>query len=149
MAAFPHEKMSVMIHIVGFTTGLHEDLERDVVVPSVDGVLLTDLIDRFESVADMRPRGDHYGGLVPAAHAPFGEHLLGRAAGSRVPLLGCSCGDGGCWPLLAGIFASEDAVVWKDFEQPHRPSRDYTGFGPFRFDRVQYDSAVQELLTRL
>jgi hypothetical protein len=139
----------IMIHTVGFATGFHDELDRAVVVPTVDGVLLTDLIDRFEAATGMQPSGDHYGGLVPAAHAPFGEHLLGRPAGSRVPLLGCSCGDWGCWPLLAGIFASEETLVWKDFEQPHRPSRDYAGFGPFRFDRVQYESAVQDLLARL
>jgi hypothetical protein len=31
------------------------------------------------------------------------------------------------------------------FRQPHRPDWDYSGFGPFVFDRAQYDEALQLL----
>lgn len=31
------------------------------------------------------------------------------------------------------------------FEQPYRKTRDYTAFGPFQFDRHQYDDALQAL----
>ncbi|WP_052852642.1 hypothetical protein [Streptomyces avicenniae] len=36
-------------------------------------------------------------------------------------------------------------VIWDSFEQPHRQTRDYSGFGPFHFDRYQYDDAVNAL----
>ncbi|MFD2472882.1 hypothetical protein [Amycolatopsis silviterrae] len=114
-------------------------------VPVVDGVALTELIDRFELAAGMSPAGDAYGGLNPRAFAGTpAEHFHGLdPADGKTPLLGCSCGDWGCWPLLARVTVTGDEVVWDAFEQPHRPERDYRGFGPFRFARAGYDAAVR------
>ncbi|MFC7616095.1 hypothetical protein ACFQV2_24110 [Actinokineospora soli] len=77
---------------------------------------------------------------------PFDAHFLGGSAthGTRVPLLGCSCGDLGCWPLLAHVGVADGRVVWDLFEQPFRPDRDYDRFGPFRFDLRQYRDALAE-----
>ncbi|WP_406630767.1 hypothetical protein [Amycolatopsis sp. WGS_07] len=114
-------------------------------VPFVDDVALTELIDRFELAAGMSPAGDAYGGLsLRAFEGTPTEHFHGQADGAT-PLLGCSCGDWGCWPLLARITVTGDEVVWDAFAQPHRPKRDYRGFGPFRFARAQYDAAVLRL----
>ncbi|WP_200862949.1 hypothetical protein [Amycolatopsis orientalis] len=41
------------------------ELDVPVVVPYVDDVALTELIDRFELGAGMSPAGEAYGGLVP------------------------------------------------------------------------------------
>ncbi len=59
-------------------------------------------------------------------------------------LLGCDCGEVGCWPLTAQATVTEQTVMWSDFGQPHRPNWNYDGFGPFTFDRVSYDEAVGE-----
>ncbi|MFD5095154.1 hypothetical protein ACFWMR_31440 [Amycolatopsis thailandensis] len=117
------------------------------VVPRVDGTPLTDLIDKFETDAGMRPSGDAYGGLVPQffRFGPMEDHFHGRPGDAKTPLLGCECGEWGCWPLLARITTTDDLVIWDAFEQPHRPARDYTGFGPFRFDRHRYDDALGKL----
>lgn len=127
-----------------------EDATVVAVVPMIDDVALTDLIDDFERRAGMEPRDDAYGGLIPAFYR-FGaaaEHFLGvppgREAG-RVPLLGCECGEWGCWPLTADVHATVDEVVWANFGQPHRVDRDYSGFGPFRFGRADYEDALAEL----
>jgi hypothetical protein len=64
-------------------------------------------------------------------------------------LLACDCGDWGCWPLMARITVTERSVTWDAFEQPHRSTRDYTGFGPFRFDRRRYDAALQDLCSEV
>ena len=64
---------------------------------------------------------------------------------NRVYLLGCQCGEVGCWPLIARIRAERESVVWDCFEQPHRKERDYSGFGPFVFDTEQYREAVAAL----
>jgi len=122
------------------------------VVPSVDGEELTDLIHEFEKRAGLETRDVSYGGLIPAQFrfGPLSGHFLAEEGAfvneqGKVPLLGCSCGEWGCWPLLALVTADDDAVVWSAFEQPHRPKRDYSGFGPYRFERAEYDEALQAL----
>ncbi|WP_225726540.1 MULTISPECIES: hypothetical protein [unclassified Nocardia] len=125
-------------------------MRRDRVIPRVDGVPLTDLIDRFELDAGMRPAGGAYGGLVPAyaRSLRMDAHFHGMstmAMGSKIPVLVCECGEWGCWPLLAEITVTDDFVIWDRIEQPYRPARDYTAFGPFRFKRKQYDRALRDL----
>lgn len=46
---------------------------------------------------------------------------------------------------MAQVHADGERVVWADFEQPHRPTRDYSAFGPFSFERSAYDEALGEL----
>ncbi|MFD0312459.1 hypothetical protein [Streptomyces sp. NPDC127119] len=121
-----------------------------VVVPHIDGTPLTELIDEYEIAAGMQPAGDAYGGLIPEffRFGPMQDHFLGlstSAMGSKTPVLGCECGEWGCWPLMARITATADLVTWDAFEQPHRKTRDYVAFGPFQFDRHQYDDALQAL----
>jgi hypothetical protein len=80
------------------------------------------------------------------------DHFLGQstdAMGPKTPLLGCECGEWGCWPLMARIIVTADVVTWDRFEQPYRKTRVYTAFGPFQFDRHQYDDALHTLSTRI
>jgi hypothetical protein len=110
------------------------------------------LIDRFEIVAGMQPAGDAYDGLIPAffRFGPMDDHFHGRstsAMGPKTPVLGCECGEWACWPLMTGITVTDDQVTWDAFEQPYRKARDYSGFGPFRFARRQYDEALAVLMT--
>ncbi|MEU6663036.1 hypothetical protein [Streptomyces sp. NPDC046821] len=121
-----------------------------VVRPFIDGAPLTELIDSFEIASGMRPAGDAYGGLIPGFYrfGPMQDHFHGRSAnamGPKTPVLGCECGEWGCWPLMARISTTADLVIWDSFEQPHRETRDYTAFGPFQFERHQYDDALLAL----
>jgi hypothetical protein len=88
--------------------------------------------------------------LLPSRHF-YGEQAHPETREGRVELLLCrDCGEIGCWPILARIEVAEDQVTWSDFQQPHRtgPGKsavwDYSHFGPFVFERVQYDEALQE-----
>lgn len=121
-----------------------------VIVPRIDGAPLTELIDGFETDAGMTPAGNVYGGLIPQFYrfGPMEDHFRGLstdAMGPGTPLLGCECGEWGCRPLMARITVTADLVVWDSFEQPHRKTRDYTAFGPFRFERHQYDAELHML----
>lgn len=140
-----------MVSTVAFVAGAGAT-ERLEVVPVVDGIPLTDRIHAFEQKTGIETRPESYAGLVPAyfRFGPASEHYLGRAkvraGGAKTPLLGCICGEWGCWPLLARIVVEPDVVRWVEFEQPHRPDLDYSGFGPFVFERAAYESAYQGLV---
>ncbi|MFI9561456.1 hypothetical protein [Nonomuraea endophytica] len=139
------------LRVIEFTVRRRPDLQVHEVVPRIDGHLLLDLIDRFETGSGMRPAGDVYGGLIPAyyRYGPLDEHFLGKensGLGPKTAVLGCECGEVGCWPLMTRITLTGDLVVWDAFEQVHRPNRDYAAFGPFLFDRAQYGQALGALL---
>ena len=59
----------------------------------------------------------------------------------KIAVLGCVCGEPGCWPFQFRITLRDDVVIWSDFEQPHRTWH-YDEIQPFVFDRAQYLSAL-------
>jgi hypothetical protein len=63
-------------------------------------------------------------------------------------LLGCQCGEVGCWPLAARIVKTGNTMVWDMFRQEHRPDRDYSSFGPFTFDAEQYKTVINEIASQ-
>lgn len=90
-----------------------------------------------------------YMGLGPWAIGGSSAHFLTQPRavwfgdGDTV-LLGCDCGEWGCWPLTADISASDDRVVWTHFRQGHR-DWDLSTLGPFTFARAAYEQALHEL----
>jgi hypothetical protein len=54
----------------------------------------------------------------------------------------------GCWPLVCWVAVDDRHVTWQSFEQPYRKGRDYSAFGPFMFDLVQYREALAGLVER-
>jgi hypothetical protein len=115
------------------------------IVPILNGVRLTALVEQFERECHYEPAGG-YAGIVPTQFnfGPLDQYFLAINA-DRHWLLGCECGEAGCWPLEARIVMKERETVWDRFKQPFRPERDYSSFGPFRFDPDQYRQSVIEL----
>jgi hypothetical protein len=99
-----------------------------------------------------------YAGLPPNDDTcPPSKHFLGQPSyanyryDAKTQVLGCECGEAGCWPLVCLIEAGPTRVKWSQFEQPHRtvkrtkdPWR-YDELGPFEFDRSQYERALEML----
>ena len=90
-----------------------------------------------------------YEGLAAQEVLAPSRHLLGEPLAhleviddGRVALLGCECGEAGCWPLLARVEATGEYVTWSEFAQPHRAQWRHDSLGPFTFDRAQYESAL-------
>jgi hypothetical protein len=116
--------------------------------PTIDGQSLSAMVAAFESQRGYEPAGG-YAGIIPA-NFNFGDltrHYEARGerqwpSPGHAWLLGCDCGEVGCWPLTARIAVTAENVTWSNFSQEHRPDRDYDGFGPFVFNRDQYASAV-------
>lgn len=125
-------------------------LHASTVTPLVDGASLADLIEQFESAKTMEPAGG-YAGIVPwyFNFGPLTAYFLGESTVDywrdlgKVALLGCECGEVGCWPLFARVTVADSEVAWSEFEQPHRPARDYSEFGPFEFDLGEYRAALE------
>ncbi|SEC07396.1 hypothetical protein SAMN04489844_1625 [Nocardioides exalbidus] len=90
-----------------------------------------------------------YMGLGPWALGGSSTHFLDnpRAVwfddGDTV-LLGCDCGEWGCWPLVADITATDVQVTWSCFRQGHR-DWNLSTLGPFVFARPEYDEALRKL----
>jgi hypothetical protein len=82
------------------------------------------------------------------------EHFLGDPGShmycgprEKTVLLGCTCGDAGCWPLMARIEVTATEVRWNDFEQPHRREWSHAGLGPLAFSREHYMRELDEAAT--
>ncbi|MFI1018700.1 hypothetical protein [Streptomyces sp. NPDC020965] len=80
-----------------------------------------------------------------------GRHFLGDPgpefaypSANTTPVLGCSCGVWGCWPLLAVITATPATVVWSGFRQPFREEWGELAIGPYLFARPAYEAALAE-----
>ena len=99
-----------------------------------------------------------YAGLPPDEDTcPPSKHFLGEPSATlykyaaKTQVLGCECGEVGCWPLLCLIEADRTRVRWSSFEQPHRSGKgvqsrwNYDQLGPFEFNRGQYQRALEAL----
>jgi hypothetical protein len=128
--------------------------------PYINGVHLRDLARAVElpaAEADGQPElAGSYAGLAADPEVCWpSRHFLGApriswfdisndngADDAETVLLGCVCGEAGCWPLACDVIMGHDVVVWQHFRTGHR-SWDLGGLGPFRFDRDQYEAAVR------
>lgn len=120
------------------------------IVPYLSGVPLAELLRGVELPAARRRghaslAGD-YAGLTGDAVRWPGRHYLGEPheslSGRDSVLLGCTCGDTGCWPFSAVVHLGEDTVVWTDYAHGFLDA-DYCELREFTFDRAQYEDAVR------
>lgn len=128
-----------------------------VITPILNEIPLTELVQSFERERGFEPAGG-YGGLIPQwfKYGPLDRYFLGHfdkdsyfGRMGRIYLLGCTCGEVGCWPLAARVRAEAESVIWDSFQQEHRPERDYSQFGPFTFEDDEYERAVANLRATL
>ena len=120
-------------------------------VPLISGIRLTKLVEEHDLKVGNQPAGG-FGGLVRKSFnfGPWDRYFMAEAGSRKIErdghyLLGCTCGELSCWPLVARIARDGELMVWDCFRQPNRPELDYSSFGPFRFEINQYRLAVSEL----
>ena len=121
----------------------------------VDGVSLMELARAVETpFAQREGHPDLAGAYAWLSANPSTRRALtprATAEDEKVTLLGCTCGDPGCWPLLARITQDASSVTWSEFEQPHRGEESaaghwsYAGLGPFVFERELYERELDKL----
>ncbi|WP_143074869.1 hypothetical protein [Streptomyces mangrovisoli] len=90
-----------------------------------------------------------HGGLYASEITDPVRHFLGdpapefaRPADPALPVLGCSCGIWGCWPLLTVIDATPETVTWSAFRQPFREQWGELPMGPYVFARTAYEESL-------
>lgn len=139
-----------MTNVLSFDVSNRGEGDATLITACVDEVMLTALAAQFERSHGMDPAGG-YSGLIPEffCYGPLDRYFLGRAdflgMSGRIYVLGCECGEVGCWPLECLVNARDREVIWEGFKQPHRPERDYSSFGPFVFKLEQYEEALRSL----
>ncbi len=122
-------------------------------VPVIDGVSLSERVATFEAARGYDDPTGGYGGIVPEYmnYGPIDDYFLARGISAcrqddgAQYLLGCQCGEVGCWPLMGRITSQGDVYVWSGFFNPCRPQRDYSSFGPFLYERCAYTAAVADM----
>jgi len=133
----------IRFEVYRWAGGPHREL-----VPIVDDISLVDRVTSYEQTAAFDVV-DGYAGLVleNLGHNDLATYLTGGP--DPVTLLGCDCGEHGCWSLTATVHAEDDVMTWDNFTNPHRPTRNYEPFGPFNFRLAQYNQAVRQLVSGL
>jgi hypothetical protein len=146
----------LMFNLLYFEVSPLDDPTRQV-VPVIDAVSLSDRVTAFETARGYTDPAGGYGGIVPIFmnYGPLDAYFLGRGIfpcrqddGTQY-LLGCQCGEVGCWPFMGRIVATEETYRWECFGNPCRSARDYGDFGPFLFERQAYEAAVARLIIEI
>lgn len=124
---------------------------RPTLVPYLNGASLPDLVRKAE-LPFARREGNpdlagRYAGLLGEEVRWPGGHYLGSPVRSwfddgDTVLLGCVCGDWGCWPFTALVTVDEETVTWSGYRAGHR-DWDYRELRNITFSRIQYEEALQ------
>jgi hypothetical protein len=116
-----------------------------VVRVAIDG---RDLIDWIRKIELLHARED---GREDIAGAYAGLRLqewadLPSLGYGRVAVLGCTCGEVGCWPLGVRIEIRPRTVIWRDILGAFSVEAIYEPLGRFIFDREQYEAEIARVL---
>jgi hypothetical protein len=127
----------------------------ETIVPFVNGQSLPDLLRAVErpfAEREGQPSlAGSYAGLDAGAVRWPTRHYLGapvlRLARTSTVVLGCTCGDWGCWPFAVEVSVDGSTVTWTGYRHGFRDS-DYRALRPFTFPRAEYEHAVMATAAR-
>ena len=122
--------------------------------PFVDGRSFVELVTEYEESYGWEDAGIHEGlvlGREQFQDLPqyllhgqslelFGDH--------GTVLLGCTCGNIDDGPFFGKVLLADNQVTWLAFKNPMAEGLDwdYSGLGPFVFDRGQYERAITDAI---
>ena len=153
--AHPPGEHNVKVDIIEFRSirgSGRDSTAAPTIHPVINDVPLRELAREVEhpaALADGQPDlAGSYDGLFadddvrwPSRHY-LGEPALSWFEDGDTVLLGCDCGEWGCWPLTAKVEIVGGVVRWSGFRQGHR-DWDLAALGPFEFDLGQYEEALR------
>ncbi|TCZ79361.1 hypothetical protein E0485_05735 [Paenibacillus albiflavus] len=146
---------------IQFKVEYSEDQDAQVLGIYINGENLVELIRRYENQFDPSIAGG-YEGLNIKFLNNIKEHFTGKLNEDdlfyyegKTLIMGCNCGEPGCWPILIKVIEEDEVIVWNEFEQPHRNEEsasghwDYSKFKPLRFNRKQYEEQLKIICEKL
>lgn len=135
-----------MPHVLGCS--IIDDAGCTLVHLTLDGTALVELVRTFETAHGFDDTGN-YGGAFPESFLRPGPDVGTHPTSPDVEVLDCGCSIPGCWPLATRVTWLDEEVTWSSFRNAQRPERDYSGFGPFVFERTAYESALATAATEV
>ena len=138
------------MNTIRFEIAWGDIVARQVVNIHIDGRNLIDWAKELELLqAQSEGAPELAGSYAPMPIEFFVKYMRGTLNSDHwANLFSCKdCEEVGCWSLQVRIESEGDAVVWTEFRQPHRPNWRYRSLGPFRFERTEYERALNELET--
>ncbi|WP_434035701.1 hypothetical protein [Formosa sp. 4Alg 33] len=133
-----------------------DGLNHSVAKIMIDGIDLIELLSEFETPLAKKEGSPNiagqYEGLNPTT---LYKNLLNledssNSEDNKSDILDCECGVWGCWSFMTKVEVVNAKIIWTDFEQLHRGKEshnywDYSQFGPFVFDKVEYYSELEKI----
>jgi hypothetical protein len=142
------------MNTIQFKVEKSQELEHHVLNIYLNNVNLIEFIKQYEVQFEPKIAGG-YEGLNTNYLDNLYEHLYGNLDendlfnyNGKTQVLGCNCGESGCWPLLVKITVNDETIVWSDFEQPHRSEDsaggywDYSNLKQLEFDKKDYEEQL-------
>ena len=120
---------------------LQLEMEGDIVRVIINGTTLIDMLRKFEIQFDPSLAGQY----DYVEKIDFLKNAYVTSEEDDMLLVGCNCGEVGCWPMVAKVTQVEDVVMWSQFQQPYRKKWTYSKFGPFEFDANQYRKELNKI----
>ncbi len=146
-----------MIHTIAFKPCSHGDFDYGV-LPCIDGQPITDLIHEYEK--NRNENAPKLKGFLGVQSSPkkysqdtaFPYNLMygyDPATVANLPVfnrdeaivLACGCGEWGCSRTTVRIKVTNSQVHWHNLRTSFEKRTAYPNFGPWTFDREQYQSA--------
>lgn len=143
--------------VIHFTIEYSEEQDAQILSIYINGENLNELMRRYEIQFEPSIAGG-YEGLNIEYLKNIEEHFFGKLNENdiynydgKTLVLGCNCGEPGCWPLIVRITEEDEVIIWSEFEQPFRDEEsaggywDYTNFKSLEFNKQLYEEQLKAI----
>jgi len=151
--ALPSGNTSCMTHTISFQPDPYGECGE--ILAYIDGTRITHIISEYERESNPSGRAhdktSRDGGIpLDEIQGSFEHTVCDRVLQSSqgVILLVCDCGYSSCSSTKVDIEVTDTQIIWSNLRTWISKYEPYADFGPWMFNRTQYQSACDELYER-